>query len=245
MDYTIFFYDWKCLNLKKVLIIIFLVSIMSELCACGAKMPSPPTQIQQEPVVQEVEKTPEKYEKLISLIEAEDYDGAIAEINGMRPPVKVPETVEVEINMDNFLDYFEYVEYNDLENSTRDENGNISWLISYCRYAVKDGIILDFTKNNSVTIEINVESSYYTDPQNVDIENMVFEPGDGVLNNTQEITATGIIEEYGKITEGIGAEIHNYEITFATQTYSSLAVNKLTSYELLSASGILYLLKDN
>ena len=231
------------MNLKKILIFILLVSIITLLCACGPGIPVQPAE--KETVIQEVEKIPEKYEGLISKIEAGDFDGAVAEVNSMRPVEIPPETVEIKITTENFSDYFEYKEYKDTDNSTRDESGNITWLLTYCRYALKDGYSLDYTKNNSVTIEINVEFSYYTDPQNVDIGNMTFEPNDSVLTSSQEITATGIVEKYGKITEGVGAEIQNYEITFATQTYSALAVNKLSAYELLSASGTLFLLKND
>lgn len=227
--------------MKKLLIILMMVSIILTLCACSAGSAA------QEPetVIQEVEKIPEKYEDLISKIEAGDFDGAVATVNAMRPQEKVPETIEVTINTENFSDYFEYKEYLDPENTIRDENGNIAGCLIYCRYALKDEYSMDFSRDNSVTADLNFTYTMYLDPQNVDIENRTFDAGEIISTNSAELTASGNVEEYGKIIEGVGAEEKNFEITFFTMNFGNYSVYTLDSVDVTSVSGKIYIFDES
>ena len=67
--------------MKKAVLALLILSLCLGLCACG------------EPSIVEVEKEviPEKYQGLIDALEAEDYDGAQALIEGMRPTSAGPD----------------------------------------------------------------------------------------------------------------------------------------------------------
>ena len=62
----------------------------------------------------------EKYKSIIDKLEGENYDGAIEEIQAMKP---APTVQEVEITADNFFDYYDIVY--DENNIERDSDGNI------------------------------------------------------------------------------------------------------------------------
>ena len=64
----------------------------------------------------------DKYSTVIDALEKEDYDGAIAAVNAMRPAPEKRPSHEVAITMDNWAEYFELVEipkataFGDLDN---------------------------------------------------------------------------------------------------------------------------------
>ena len=115
----------------------------------------------------------EKYKSIITKLEGENYDGAIEEIEAMKP---VPDVQEVAITPENFFDYYDIV-YR--ENSiTRDSDGKITSIDrwdSFFSFCLKDEFILDENEDN--TLVIGVTGDYDLKK----IENVDFETGDIIL----------------------------------------------------------------
>ena len=74
----------------------------------------------------------EKYSAVIDALEKEDYDGAVAAVEAMRP---APEVTAVEITIDNLWDYFEITE-NRVEK--RDADGNLYQVSQAYRLSLKE-----------------------------------------------------------------------------------------------------------
>lgn len=119
----------------------------------------------------------EKYKSIITKLEGENYDGAIEEIEAMKP---APDVQEVAITPENFFDYYDIV-YR--ENSiTRDADGKITSILK-CDYlfyfSLKDKYILDENENNA--LRIGVTGDYDLKK----IENVDFETGE--INLGEEV----------------------------------------------------------
>ena len=97
----------------------------------------------------------EKYKTIIDKLEGENYDGAIEEIQAMKP---APTVQEVEITADNFFDYYDIVYW---ENQIdRDANGkitSISRVDDWFDFMLKDEYLLDTDQDNSVEIGVTCE----------------------------------------------------------------------------------------
>lgn len=117
----------------------------------------------------------EKYKSIIDKIEGENYDGAIEEIQAMRP---APVVQEVEITPENFFDYYD-IEYreNDIE---RDSDGKVTKInkrgYSF-HFELKDGYLLDTNEDNTITI------GFTGDYDLKKIENVDFETGEITLGD--------------------------------------------------------------
>ncbi len=94
----------------------------------------------------------EKYKSIIDKLEGENYDGAIEEIQAMKP---APTVQEVEITADNFFDYYDIVY--DENNIERDSDGKITEIKKWdnnFRFILKDKYSLDPDKDNKIVIGV-------------------------------------------------------------------------------------------
>ena len=109
----------------------------------------------QEPVSSIGDQMYEKYKSIIDKLEGENYDGAIEEIQAMKP---APVIQEVEITADNFFDYYETVFWED--QIERDAEGKIS-SIRICSYwfdfELKNEYLLDTEQDNAVEIGVTCD----------------------------------------------------------------------------------------
>ena len=235
--------------MKKTVLLLLAAVLVFMLCACGAasSVPVPGGNSTGTEIV-EVEKIPEKYAGLIASIEAGDYDGAVAIIEAMRPAPVVPDIVEVKITTENFLDYFEYTEYVDDSLTMRDESGNITGIFLIYSYVLKDEYTLADVKaaDCAVAADVTIDYTLYGNPQNVDFTNRTFTvEGEGTeISEVIDATITGTLVDHGAVIEGLGAEEQVYEVTLPAFTFSSFAIQKLNSVELVSAGGTLYLYEN-
>lgn len=115
----------------------------------------------------------EKYRSIITKLEGENYDGAIEEIEAMKP---APVVQEVVITPDNFFDYYNIVYRDNI--ITRDSDGKITSInknddLFY--FNLKDGYILDENEDN--TLVIGVTGDYDLKK----VENVDFETGEIIL----------------------------------------------------------------
>ena len=99
--------------MKKHIVFLLAVVMTVSIVSCGGDTGKEP-----EPSIGD--QMYEKYRTIIDKLEGENYDGAIEEIQAMKPAPVVP---DVEITEDNFFDYYEIVY---LENSfDRNADGKI------------------------------------------------------------------------------------------------------------------------
>ena len=142
----------------------------------------------------------EKYKSIITKLEGENYDGAIEEIEAMKP---VPDVQEVAITPENFFDYYDIV-YR--ENSiTRDADGKIV-SINKCDnefyFALKDEYALDEKSDNTIVCGMTCDYDLKK------IENVDFETGEITLG--EEIFRAymdEIIETHEYMTDGDATRI--------------------------------------
>lgn len=162
--------------MKKIAVLALVLALLTLLCACG------------ETVVTEIEKEVEKtvevptvpeeylgYQELVDALEAGDYEAAMAFINelerGPVPPIK-----EVEITTENFLDYFEYVEFPEQGRSEeKDEQGNVTLVAFNSGYYLKDGFTVAKEKawDCSLKVGLKYELHWYRKGKKIvtDLEN--------------------------------------------------------------------------
>ena len=157
--------------MKKVIATILILSLTLPLCACGASASEPTP----EPTPNPAEVLYEKYAGIIDALEAEDYDGAIAQISEMKP---APEIIEVTITPENILDYFDFEEGSDV--LERDAEGNItsfwkSWSYGFrLKKEYQDKVLSD----QSRALEVGI-TGHYTFRH---VESMDMKTGERVLS---------------------------------------------------------------
>ena len=117
----------------------------------------------------------EKYGSIITKLEGENYDGAIEEIEAMKPASVVQ---EVEITPDNFYDYYDIIyRENDI---SRDSDGRITRIYKWDNefsFVLKDEYKLDENEDN--TILVGVTGDYDLKK----IEDVDFETGEITLGD--------------------------------------------------------------
>lgn len=157
--------------MKKHLVLFLAVIMAVSIISCGGTSKEP----EKEPEPSVGDQMYEKYRTIIDKLEGENYDGAIEEIQAMKP---APVVLDMEITPDNFFDYYEIVY---LENEfERNADGKI---ISIKRYdylfdfKLKDEYQLDPEQDN--TVEIGVTCEYDLKK----IEEVDFETGEIILSN--------------------------------------------------------------
>lgn len=117
----------------------------------------------------------EKYKSIITKLEGENYDGAIEEIEAMKP---APDVQEVAITPENFFDYYD-ISYR--ENSiTRDSDGKIVSINKWDNefyFALKDEYALDEKSDNTIVCGMTCDHDLKK------IENVDFETGEIILGD--------------------------------------------------------------
>ena len=132
--------------MKKFIIVVLTGCIILYMCACGTK------QSQEEALY-------EKYKGVIDSLETEDYDGAISAIEDLRPaPIKQP-SHEVQINVENWQDYFEMV-----ERPLEDGSGNFCCIYLILLPKESESSLIDYSTPFSIEVETfcdNTQQSIY------------------------------------------------------------------------------------
>lgn len=143
--------------MKRAVLVLLILSLCLALCACGE-----PQVIEKEVEVEKiVEVIPDEYEQFWDIVDAlvrEDYDSAQALIEAMKPEPEKPPIVEVSITTENFFDYFEYVEFHELETSTeKDSAGNTTIIHFSPGFYLKDKYSLAKERYNDCKVEVGLK----------------------------------------------------------------------------------------
>ena len=137
--------------MKKHLVLFLAVIMAVSIISCGGTSKEP----EKEPEPSVGDQMYEKYRTIIDKLEGENYDGAIEEIQAMKP---APVVLDMEITPDNFFDYYDVVYW---ENQIdRDADGNIlkiSRVDDWFDFKLKDGYLLDTDQDNTVEIGVTCE----------------------------------------------------------------------------------------
>lgn len=97
----------------------------------------------------------EKYKSIIDKLEGENYDGAIEEIQAMKP---APTVQEVEITADNFFDYYDIVYWeNQIDRDADGKITKVSRVDDWFDFKLKDEYLFDTDQDNSVEIGVTCE----------------------------------------------------------------------------------------
>lgn len=171
----------------------------------------------------------EKYSTVIDALEKEDYDGAIAAVEAMRP---APEVTEVEITMDNLWDYFETVEK---RSEQADAQGNIYDLTIYRVLSLKEEYKLadqdEYPSDVAVGFEYDLKTKLYWMPVTIDFEAWTCDGSTFDRQNRHEskmarFPSNPFLDSYG------GSMAPSSNVAW---------LESLENFEILNASGTLYL----
>ena len=228
--------------MKRILVFAIVLSSLFSLCACGS------TEIVEKEVKVEVPVIPEqyvKYQDLLDELEAGNYEAAQARIEKMKPVPETPPIIEVQITRDNFLDYFEFIEFNEsFIHYEKDSSGKTKLVLCTPGFFLKSKYRFAEEKENECSIELGIKYNV-----------LYFYPNNrAILCNlddcTYEITGKpDRTDSEDTILKGryYGGEISTYGITnnvasSLSSNYSDQAavVDKQT-IEIVSASGMIYL----
>lgn len=133
--------------MKKYIAFLIMIIMAVSIVSCGGSDKEPEPSIGDQMY--------EKYKSIIDKIEGENYDGAIEEIQAMKP---VPVVQEVEVTKDNFFDYYDIVFWENRIN--RDADGKvitISRADDRFDFKLKDKYLLDTNQDNTVEIGVTCE----------------------------------------------------------------------------------------
>ena len=170
----------------------------------------------------------EKYSTVIDALEKEDYDGAIAAVEAMRP---APEVTEVEITMDNLWDYFEIVEK---RNEKTDAQGNMTYLyISNCLALKADYLLADveeYPMDIAVGFEYDKDVKVYQQPCTLDFENYTCDASANSHENNH-------MSEMAHFPSQVSLD--NIQVNYQDSTSAIIVTSE--NFEILNASGTLYL----
>lgn len=229
--------------MKKMTAFALALVLLFTLCACG-ETAVPETENEVPVEVQEVPEQYTKYEDLVDALEAGDYDAALAIIDGMKPAPELPPMVEVQITTENFLDYFEFVEFPEqARREETDADGNAA-LIMRSGYYLKDGYTVAAERAGECSVQVGLK-----------YEILMFSKGKGIKTDLENVSyeVTGkedSVFEGDKMLEGryisYLPDTEPYYCVYVSDT--RLAENTGFStlipedkIELVSASGTLFL----
>lgn len=245
--------------MKKIIILILALSLCLSLGACGSSAPSAapaetPAAVETE-AVQETEAPaevfPAEYEPFREALDAlagEDYEGALAQIEAMRPEPEPLPVEEVTITKENFFDYFEYIDIPDiyLSGTHRDSSGKITMILVLSGFYLKPGYAVAEERLDDchVGIELKYHSLYFIGNQGIEVD----------LEN-RSYTITDPPKEYSLKRDMLAGRYFHYAenepamygLTFPSTPVLSdgkkqfTTINDPESFELLSAEGTLYL----
>lgn len=118
---------------------------------------SPDFRAEQEQMTTDAEKLA-KYESLINLLEADDYDGALADVTARIPVPPEPACTEVEINIDNWQEYLELKPIDIWDENDFGDTDTLRCVEAlYVRPEFADKIVWDKT---NLIIEFSIEHSF-------------------------------------------------------------------------------------
>ena len=168
---------------KYIAFILTMIAVIS-IAGCGSSTnvsssPNTDSSISEATGPSVAEQMYEKYRTIITKLEGENYDGAIEEIEAMKP---APVVQEVEITPDNFYDYYDIIyRENDI---SRDSDGRITRIYKWDNefsFVLKDEYKLDENEDN--TILVGVTGDYDLKKiEDVDFETGEITLGDEVFN---------------------------------------------------------------
>ena len=226
--------------MKKAVILLLILSLCLSLCACGE-----PQVIEKEVEVEKiVEVIPEKYQDLINALEAEDYDGAQAALDVLKPVPETPPIKEVTITTENFFDYFEYVEFPEYNLSIqKDSAGNLTGLYYFSGYYLKEGYTVAEENRQDCKVEAGVKYNYLVFWNNrgitVDLENRTYTvTGRASYTDKHDETKTGYAVR--PTQDGPWSYYIDINGTYLSNGKDS-GTQLISDLELVSASGTLYL----
>ncbi len=161
--------------MKRAVLVLLILSLCLGLCACGE-----PQVIEKEVEVEKiVEVVPEKYQGLIDALEAEDYDGAQAALDALKPVPKTPPIKEVKITTENFFDYFEYKEFPE-ENlwPEKDSAGILVSVSAFSGYYLKEEYTIAEERFEECKVEAGVKYAvqdyYYAKLIEADLDTLTY-----------------------------------------------------------------------
>lgn len=160
--------------MKKYMALLLMIIMAVSIIGCGGNAAQEPEQMP-EPEPSIGDQMYEKYKTIIDKLEGENYDGAIEDIQAMKP---APTIQEVEITKDNFFDYYDIVyDENEIE---RDSEGKIVNIYKRDRnfsFKLKDEYTLDNNQENTIVIGVTGEFDLKK------IENIDFDTGEITLSD--------------------------------------------------------------
>ncbi|MCR4607844.1 MAG: hypothetical protein K5771_08985, partial [Oscillospiraceae bacterium] len=145
--------------MKKLIALALILIYVFALCACGEAAPAASEPVVTEKIVEvekEVPVIPEEYARFKDVVDAlvaEEYDKAQELIEEMKP---APEIIEVKIDQDNFLDYFEYVEWNNKQ-IEKTSDGKIKSAYFTPQYVLKAEYAIAQEKADECSVEVGVK----------------------------------------------------------------------------------------
>ena len=235
--------------MKKAVNLLLILSLCLGLCACGG-----PRIIEKEVEVPVVPEEWYKYREIFRALDTENYDEAWKLVEDWMDADKKTAVREVTITTENFLDYFEYVEFPEYElDIEKDSAGNPKKLYFRSGYCLKEGYIAPMEKLEDS--ELHVTARY---------DRLIFRNNEGIdvdlENRTYTITGEPSYSEslerslplYSRTIFDLGDPSPDYP--FFEQCYYYVYVDStilsgiaddssavITFPEIVSASGTLYL----
>ena len=175
-----------------------------------------------------------KYKDLIDLLEAEDYDGAIADIQSRIPVPEEPASIEIEITMENWNEYFEIVFVEEWDNNGFTEP---KYLYLDYYFNIKEDYVDRITKSSESEVELTFAVDYVSYACEIDYPSMQYTLGEDIDLVPDEMVGTrvkrysleDVIDNYCKLTTG-------YEF--------SNIIMMPKEPEILSIQGSIYLIEE-
>ncbi len=228
--------------MKRTVSILLIAACCLAFCSCGGSQEKSLAESQAEPALSESAPSKgdllyEKYSSIIDALEEEDYQSAIAQINGLIPP---PEYEEIVITADNFWDYFEYRE--EFERSI-DSFGSVK--TDYSR--ISSGFTLKEEYNNRLAAISSVAIAYYAEGiievAIIDEENHSFEWTGKTTDSPFYGDDTPEKERDVRLTFSPGSINTGTLIACLVQSNSVVYFRRLQNIQITRVEGTLYLSK--
>ncbi len=212
--------------MKRAVLVILILSLCVALCACGSPAPLPAP-------VQAADPAP------TPMMEAAPEPAPEPE-----PEPAAPSVVELTITTENFLDYFEYVEFpeNDLESFTiRDTSGKITSISFLSGYYLKDKYTVAEENYKDCKVQAGLKWTFLTfwDKKGITVD---------LENHSYTVTGKPTTTDYydqmitGKAFQPTEGAPWSYYISLGLlELDNGIYTSIFTDIELVSASGTLYI----
>ena len=195
-----------------------------------------------------------KYESVISLLENEDFDGAVRRIEEMRPDPPTQPITSIEIDTNNWDEYFEIREYYELwKNDLNDYTNVYSCVGVFLKEEYLNRLIPENSENES---KVSFEVEYFNAYKKVTLDKQTgeFSFDDKEYKNDSKNTSAVLTTYDGRNKEP--DQNTEYKLTSPEGKFLALLVNKsgkfTGTYEeqghienprILRAKGVIYLYK--